>query len=516
VEDIVEVKIKRKEINFIIWALPIISVLIGGWLLYKYYSSLGPLVEIYFKNSGGLEPKKSFVRFRDVKVGVVEDVVLLKKGVLVKVRMHKDAKPFLNETTKFWIVKPTVEIGKIQGLEALITGPYIQMYAKEGKFSKTKFKGLDSPPLDSDILNGKIIKLVSQSSYSLKEKMPVYYKEIKVGSIRRVVLNGSRVNIFISIKKEFAKYVNDTTKFWNIRGIDVSFDKDNLKMEIPGISQLLIGGIEFDTLDNNAEFSKKYFILYPSRSDAFENKLGGEKQFIDVVMIVKNDKNGLLRVGNPLMYKNFKVGYLSYMKSSLNLDNLSITTVCDAKLDVSAFGGIEKFKEALKKGLKASIVKNNPIFDNVKIKLFFSGSGEIKEINGRYVLPVVKIKEENIMNKVYKLLDKLSKIDYEKNINYIGNFFKDIDEMLVVTLKKTNKTLDNLNHLLEDNETKNISKNLNETLKEVKSLAKSYSKGSIFFVKLNEILNESNKALKLFKKIEKKIDNKPNVLIFGE
>ncbi len=515
-DDIVEVKIKKKEINFIVWALPIISLVIGGWLLYKYYSSLGPLIEIYFKNSGGLEPKKSFVRFRDVKVGVVEDVLLLKKGVLVRVRMHKDAEPFLNETTKFWIVKPTVEIGKIKGLEALITGPYIQMYAKENKFTKRKFTGLDEPPLDSDILNGKIIKLIAEKSYGLKDKMPVYFKEIKVGSIRKVELNSSKVNIYISIKKEYAKYINDSTRFWNIRGLDINFDKDNLRMEIPGISQLLIGGIEFDTLETGSSLTKKYFILYPSRNDAFDNKLGGDTKYIDVIIKIKDNKNGLLRVGNPLIYRKFKVGYINYLNSKLDLNSLSILTECNAKLDVSAFGGEEGFKYALKRGLKAIIVKNNPIFDNVKIKLVFKGKGNVEIINGKYLIPVIKVKEESIVEKLNKILDKLSKIDYENNINSIGKFFNDTNNKLGTLLNTASKTLTSLNTILENNETKEIPKNLNNALKNINNLTKGYSKDSIFYIKLNKLLNDTHKSIKLFQKIEKKIDNKPNALIFGE
>jgi len=514
--DIVEVKIDKKEINFIVWILPIVSLLIGGWLLYKYYSNLGPLIEIYFKNSGGLEPKKSFVRFRDVKVGVVEDVVLLKKGVLVKVRMHKDVKPFLNDTTKFWIVKPTVEIGKIRGLEALITGPYIQMYAKPGGFSKTKFKGLMEPPLDSDILNGKIITLTANSSYWLREKMPVYYKSIKVGSIRKVILNKTDVKIIVSIKKEFKDYINDSTRFWNLRGIDINFDKDNLKVEVPGVSQLLIGGIEFETLDFNTSLSKKHFILYPSRSDAFENKLGKEKKYIDIVMKVVDDKNGLLRVGNPLMYKNFKLGFIEYMNSYLDLDTLKITTICNAKLDVSAFRGEEGFIKALKKGLKAEIIKSNPIFENVKIKLVFKGKGKIKKYNGKYMIDVIRVKENDLMAQIRHILNKIEKLELNKTLHSLNAFVENSNKNLNTLLINSNKMVINLNSILENNETKNLPKNLNITLASVSKLADSYSKDSIFFVKLNILLKDIDKSVKLFEKIEKKIDNKPNSLIFGD
>ncbi|EDM23961.1 intermembrane transport protein PqiB [Caminibacter mediatlanticus] len=385
-DNIKEVKVKKRETNFIIWILPIISLMVGGWLIYKYYSNLGPLIEIYFKNSGGLEPKKSFVRFRDVKVGVVEDIELLKNGVLVKVRMHNDVRPFLNKTTRFWIVKPVLGINKIQGLEALITGPYIQMYAKADKFTKKKFIGLEEPPLDSAILNGKIIKLISDTSYGLKEKMPVFYKDIVVGSIIKKELKNDKVIFYISIKKEYEKYINNTTKFWNIRGLDISLDKDNIKLKIPPLSEIIIGGIAFDTLEFDKNLSKKEFILYGSKSDAYENKLGKDSKYIDVLLKIKNYKNAMLRVGKGVYFKGFKVGYINYLSSNLD-SKFNVITNCYLKIDESAFRGKKGFERALKNGLRATILTDNPLFNNVKIKLFLEGKGVVIKYQNYYVIP---------------------------------------------------------------------------------------------------------------------------------
>ena len=102
-KELLEINIRKREINVLVWLIPIISLLVAGWMIFKYYSNLGPLIQIEFKNSGGLEPKRSIVKFRDVKVGKVEKVTILKnkEGVLVYVRMHKDMRPFLNSTTRF-------------------------------------------------------------------------------------------------------------------------------------------------------------------------------------------------------------------------------------------------------------------------------------------------------------------------------------------------------------------------------------------------------------------------------
>jgi len=508
--EIKEAGVKKREINWLVWVVPIVSLLVGGWLLFKYYSGLGPLIEIYFENSGGLEPKKSIVRFRDVKVGVVEDIHLLKKGVLVKVRMHKDVKPFLNYTTKFWIVRPVVELGKIKGLEALVSGPYIQMYAKEGKFSKKKFEGYMQEPLDLDILHAKIFRLYAKSSYSLSEKMPIYYKDVKVGSIKKVILHPSNVEIIVSVNKKYAFLVNDSTKFWNLRGIDISLNKDTLKIDIPGISQILIGGIEFETPDLNASLTKKKFKLYAGKGDAFKNSLG-EEIYKNVKVTVTDDKNALIKVGDGIYFKDFLVGYVSDIVSKLDIKTLKVISVCNLKIDISAFGGEKGFDFLLQQGLVAKVVKGMPVLEGVRIELFLDS----KYKNSK-VLKVVKVKENDIMKKISLLLDKLNGVDYNRTFMAFTEFFEDNNPKVGKLLDNINKGVVNFNEFVSSKDFKNLPLKLNKTLNTVNCTLKSYSKDSVFYIKLNEILKDTHKSLKLFQKIEKKIDNKPNVLIFGE
>jgi len=181
-EDVVEVKIKKSEVSFAVWIVPLLALIVGGWLIYQYYAKLGPMVTITFKNSGGLEPKQSQVKFRDVKVGSVEKIEILKEkeGVKVYVRINKDVTPFLNENTKFWIVKPEIDLGKVRGLDALMSGAYIQMYSKLGDKEIREFKGLEEQPLVLKEENGKTFKLVSQNSYDFSEGTPVYLSNKKL------------------------------------------------------------------------------------------------------------------------------------------------------------------------------------------------------------------------------------------------------------------------------------------------------------------------------------------------
>ena len=60
----------RKQIS-IVWLVPVVALLIGGWLAYKTISEKGPLITITFKTAEGLEAGKTKIKYKDVEVGKV-------------------------------------------------------------------------------------------------------------------------------------------------------------------------------------------------------------------------------------------------------------------------------------------------------------------------------------------------------------------------------------------------------------------------------------------------------------
>jgi len=511
VNEEIEVKIKKREINLIILTIPIISLIVGGWLIFKYYSSLGPLITIKFKNSGGLEPKRSFVKFRDVKVGKVESVEILKEGgVLVKVRMSKDVKPFLNNTTKFWIVKPEIGIDKIRGLDALLSGPYIQMYAKAKEFTKDYFIGLDSPPLDKAIVNGKVYTLVADKSYSIKERMPVYYKDIKVGMVRKVELKNNKVYIYIVIWKQYDKYVNNSTKFWNLKKADISLKGNNLEVSMPSFKALIFGGIEFETPEKTSK-TKTYFYLFSSKNEAFENKLTNNLDYVTATMNFNYD-NSYLQKDTPIEFKGFRVGYLKSVKSFYNEKNNSITTKVIAKIEKFA-----DFKQLIQNGLVAYI-KLTPIINSATIVLDFNKTHKFRVINNKILIPTIYKKEISLSDKINKFLDKLNSLPLNKTLNNVNSF-------LNTTKPAISKALYSVTNLTKtiNNEIKTTSKNLNHLIVDIDSLtkelsktSKTYNKNSIFYQKVSKTLYDLDKTLLNLNKVINKIDKKPNSIILGD
>ncbi len=60
----------------VVWLVPIVAVLIGGWLAVKAVLDEGPKIAITFITGEGLEAGKTRIKYRDVDIGVVKEVSL--------------------------------------------------------------------------------------------------------------------------------------------------------------------------------------------------------------------------------------------------------------------------------------------------------------------------------------------------------------------------------------------------------------------------------------------------------
>ena len=60
----------------LVWLVPLVAVLIGGWLAVKAILEKGPTITISFATGEGLEAGKTKIKFKNVDIGVVKSVVL--------------------------------------------------------------------------------------------------------------------------------------------------------------------------------------------------------------------------------------------------------------------------------------------------------------------------------------------------------------------------------------------------------------------------------------------------------
>ena len=82
----------KRQIS-IVWLVPVVAILIGGWLIYKAISEKGPEITITFNTAEGLEAGKTKIKCKDVEIGLVEEITLSKDlaQVIVKAQLVREA-----------------------------------------------------------------------------------------------------------------------------------------------------------------------------------------------------------------------------------------------------------------------------------------------------------------------------------------------------------------------------------------------------------------------------------------
>ena len=97
-------RLKRSRISAI-WLIPLVTLLIAAWLGVRTVSQQGPLVTLQFNSADGLTAGQTRVRHKAVELGQVEGIRLTDdmSKVLVRVRMTREAAPYLTDQARFWV-----------------------------------------------------------------------------------------------------------------------------------------------------------------------------------------------------------------------------------------------------------------------------------------------------------------------------------------------------------------------------------------------------------------------------
>jgi paraquat-inducible protein B len=233
----------------LVWVVPIAAAIIGISLLIENWQNAGPRITISFLSGEGVQVGKTLVKYRDVTVGRVSAVTLSsdQETVLVSADLSKNAASLVTADTQFWVVRPRIGVGRVSGLDTLLSGAYIGMKTGTSKASERKFIGLENPPSLSHGPRGLQVELHAASAGSLAIGAPVYFRQFQVGRVidENLLADGSsRVSAFIDAP--YDRFVKPTSRFWNASGINLSLGADGLNLQTESIAAVLAGGLAFD------------------------------------------------------------------------------------------------------------------------------------------------------------------------------------------------------------------------------------------------------------------------------
>ena len=105
-----------------VWILPVIVVVVGGFVAVREKLAQGISIEISFATADDLEPNKTKISYKAVEIGEVKEIHVSKdrKEVVVEARIHRNARDYLVKDTRFWVVRPRVTGANISGLGTLV------------------------------------------------------------------------------------------------------------------------------------------------------------------------------------------------------------------------------------------------------------------------------------------------------------------------------------------------------------------------------------------------------------
>ncbi len=320
----------------LVWLIPLIAALVGGWIAVKSILEKGPTITISFKTAEGLEAGKTKIKCKDVEVGLVKSIVFAPdmKSVVVTAEMAKQAEPYLVEDTRFWVVRARVSGGSVSGLGTLLTGAYIGVDLGKSTKLQREFIALEAPPVFAIDAPGREFTLLSDTLGSLDAGSPIYYRRLQVGQVTSYTLDkdGHGVTVKVFINDPYDRFVTANSRFWHASGIDVSVGAGGFKVDMQSIVSLMVGGLAFETPAESFELppaaADAQFKLFANRAEALKNPEVVERK---AAMVFNESVRGLT-VGAPVDFRGIEVGNVTAIKIDYDSAQKRVNSIVEADI----------------------------------------------------------------------------------------------------------------------------------------------------------------------------------------
>jgi paraquat-inducible protein B len=313
---------KRRRPPQLIWLIPIVAVLIGGWLAVKSILDKGPTVTITFKTAEGLEAGKTKVKYKNVDIGEVKSLVLSEdhSKIIVTVEFEKQAQNFLVDDTRLWVVRPRAGGGQISGLGTLFSGAYIGLDIGHSSTKKREFTGLEIPPIVTEDEPGRQFMLRADDLGSLDVGTTVFYRHTQVGHVVAHELDqdgkGATAKFFVNAPHD--QYVNANTRFWDAGGIDLTIDASGVKVDTQSVLSILAGGLAFEAPAGTGALPEAdtdtVFHMYSSRAAAMKQP---DREMLMFTMYFGDSLRGLT-VGAPVELNGVEIGEVKSIRTEFS------------------------------------------------------------------------------------------------------------------------------------------------------------------------------------------------------
>lgn len=496
----------------LVWIIPVVALLVGGWLALQGFMNRGPDITIQFRSAEGIEAGKTRIRYKSVDIGTVKSVKLSDDNstVLVNAEIDREsAKRFLVDDTRFWVVRPRIVGGQISGLGTLLAGSYIGAEPGKSKTERSTFVGLETPPVITSDLPGKTFVIHAPDLGSLDVNSPVYFRGVLAGRVvsTEVPPDGKEVRIGVFVDAPYDKQVTAETRFWNASGAELGLDANGVRVEVQSLITLLLGGISFGTPPEAAALppakANAEFTLFDNQAKAFRPR----ETVIETVVVKFAQSVRGLQVGSAVDFRGINVGEVKRIDLEFDPQQVRFLTVVEldlyperlrsryrdpARAPLPNLSPLQRIQRFVERGLRAQLKNSNLLTGQLYVALDFFPKAPKATMDLAEKPPAIPTVggglgdlQESVANIAAKLekvpFDKLAE-DLRKSLAALETSLKSADVLMKqlstdvapeikAALAQGRKTLDAAEKILANDSP--VQGDLRETLVEVRKAAES-------------------------------------------
>ena len=513
-----------------VWIVPIVTLFIGGWILFYHFSHQGPEVTLITESAEGIEAGKTTIKSRSVNVGVVESAVLTDDlhHVEIKARLNSGMEKLLHGDSVFWVVKPQIGREGVTGLGTLLSGAYIELQPGAKGDQPEHYQLLDAPPLAPPDAKGIRVTLDSKKAGQLNAGDPVLFRGYRVGTVESSTFDTDKrmMTYQLFIAAPYDRLITTNVRFWKDSGIAVDMSASGMRVEMGSLTTLFSGGVSFDVPDGAelgqiAENKAEYHLFDDQRS--IQDSL--YTTHTDFLLFFTDSIRGL-QVGAPVEFRGIRLGTVSQVpytipgvNQALNNDyRVPVLIRIEPDRFVNRLGGDfnleQHLQEGKKRGLSATLMTGNLLSGALYIDLdFYDNAPTYKgpnEVAGLEVIPTVSGGLSQIQQKLTAALDKINGLPLNPMITEATGTLKESQR----TMQQLQKTLDNLNHITASPAMKTLPEDMQQTLRELNRSMKGLQPGSPAYNKLVGDMQRLDQVLRELQPVLKTLNTKSNALVF--
>ncbi len=537
----------------VIWGIPLVALLIVGYLGIRALLNRGEVVTVTFNRAAGAKAGTTKVLYQGIEAGQLIRIEPNADGRRLDfvLRLVPAAKAGLNSNARFWLIGANPNFTDLSSLKAVVSGVAIGYAPGENGESESRFEGLDQAPLILPGDKGTRYALRAHSLNSIHEGSIVLYHGQAIGKIVAIKFDGNHgFSLQAFINEPYDTLIRPGARFWKVSPLRLSFGSGGINANLAPVSTLLAGGIDLEVDTTHTTDARSApgteFTLYSSHNAARQGLSGPTVRY----EFAFDGDAGTLDETSAVTLKGFQIGevestQLAYSEHTGAPYAIATAVLYPQQMHLKAGSGAEASPEEWRAatdaalgrlihlGYRARLQQSPPVLGDESIQLVRTAGAPAAQLtagsgNPRFPVAPGSSSLDDIAEKADLFLSKLDAIPLEDigaNLRKItGNLDKLMSSPeLKDSLAHLHSTLASIDKLLGEVQPRigPLINNLNDAAAELSGTATALRRvvegaGATEDTSLPEAIKQISDAARSIKTLTDYLDRHPEALIRGK